>query len=159
MQNIPACSASLGSFSLPGELPTKGSQDQVDEKKSAKEDEGAEEERRRESGRSILIPVENVGPAFQGDALEDGEHGLKNVVEPRHPLVGSNPTIHAYQILHALASLATGLGILNKFFGDVVVAGTVEYSGEEFKANDGIDEDDKEDKQGDMEEWDHGLED
>ena len=56
-------------------------------------------------------------------------------------------------------SLATGLGILYKFFGDVVVAGTVEYSGEEFKANDGIDEDDKKDEQCNMEEWDHGLED
>ena len=159
MQDIPAGSTSLGSFSLPGELPTKGSQDQIDHKESAKEDEGAKEERWEESGRSILSPVEDVGPAFQGDALEDGKHGLKNVVEAGHPLVGSNPTIQACKTLHALASLATGLGILNKFVGDIVVTGTVEHSGEEFKTNDGIDEDDKEDKQCNMEEWDHGLED
>ena len=159
MQDIPACSTSLGSFSLPGELPTKGSQDQIDHKESAKEDEGTKEDRREESVRSILNPVEDVGPAFQGDALEDGKHGLKNVVEAGHPLVGSNPTIQACKILHALASLATGLGILNKFVGDVVVTGIVEHSGVEFKTNDGIDEDDKEDKQCNMEEWDHGLED
>ena len=109
--------------------------------------------------RSILSPVEDVSPAFQGDALKHGEHGLKNIVEPSHPLVGSNPTILACKTIQALAALATRLTILNKFIADVVVAGTVEYSGEEFKANDGVDENDKKDQHCDMEEWDHGLED
>ena len=145
MQDVPTRSASLGSFPLPWELPTKGSQHQIDHKEAAKEDKGAEEERWEDSTRSILGPVEDVSPAFQGDALEDGEHGLKNVVKPGHPLVGSNPTVHAYKTLQALASLATRLGIRNKFVGDVVVAGTVEDSREELKTNDGIDEDDEKD--------------
>ena len=159
MQDVPASSTSLGSFSFPWELPTEGSQHKINHKEATKEDKGAEEKRWEELTGSILSPVEDVSPAFQGDALENGEHGLKNIVEPSHPLVGSNPTILACKTIQALASLATRLRIRNKFVGHVVVAGTVEYSGEEFKANDGVDENDKKDQHCDMEEWDHGLED
>lgn len=64
MQHIPACSASLGSFALPWELPAERSQHQIHHKEAAKEDKGAEIEGREEHPRSILDPVEDVSPAF-----------------------------------------------------------------------------------------------
>ena len=35
--------------------------------------------------------VEEVGPPFHGDALEDGEDGEEDVVELRDPIIGTNP--------------------------------------------------------------------
>ena len=86
MQHVPACSTSLGSFALPWELPAEGSQHQIHHKEAAKEDKRAEEERWEDYTRSILGPVEDVSPAFQSDALEDGEHGLQNIVKSSHPI-------------------------------------------------------------------------
>ena len=106
-----------------------------------------------------MNPIEDVGPAFEGDAAEDGEHGLENIVESSHSIVGSDPTIQAHKTVQTLTTQATRLGIEDKFFGDVVVAGSVEDSREELKTNDGVDEDDEKDEESNMEEGDHRLED
>ena len=106
-----------------------------------------------------MNPIEDVGPAFKSDAAEDGEHGLENIVESSHSIVGSDPTIQAHKTVQTLTTQATRLGIEDKFFGDVVVAGSVENSREELKTNDGIDEDDEKDEESNMEEGDHRLED
>lgn len=40
-------------------------------------------------------PVENVGPAFHGDTLENGEHGEQKVVKVGDAVVGALPALSA----------------------------------------------------------------
>lgn len=44
-------------------------------------------------------PVENVGPALHGDALEHSEHGKQKVVEVGDAVVGSLPALFANCII------------------------------------------------------------
>lgn len=40
-------------------------------------------------------PVENVGPALHGDALEHSEHGKQKIVEVGDAVVGALPALPA----------------------------------------------------------------
>ena len=42
-------------------------------------------------------PVEDVGPALHGDALEDGQHGEADVVEGGDAAVGARPLLLAHR--------------------------------------------------------------
>ena len=42
---------------------------------------------------TVMDPVEDVRPALQGDALEDGEHGEDEVVKVGDAVVGTLPEL------------------------------------------------------------------
>ena len=42
-----------------------------------------------------MDPVEHVRPALQGDALEDRQHGLADIVEVCNPILGPIPILPA----------------------------------------------------------------
>jgi len=43
----------------------------------------------------VYYPVEDVGPALHGDALEHSEHGKQKVVEVGDAVVGALPALFA----------------------------------------------------------------
>ena len=100
-------------------------------------------------------PVKDLSPALQRDALEDGEHGVEEVVKVGDPIVGSVPVLPALCALRTLIGPSAWNGVLHHLIGVVVEAGFVEDAGEELQADDGVDKNDKNDEECNVKERNH----
>ena len=58
-------------------------------------------------------PVEHICPALEGDTLEDGEHGLSEVVEAGDAPLGSLPLPTALRSIRAVEDASTWRWILH----------------------------------------------
>ena len=50
----------------------------------------------KRTGSEYTYPVEDRGPAFHGDALEHGEHGVDDVVKAGDAMIGTDPLFQAF---------------------------------------------------------------
>ena len=105
--------------------------------------------------RSGTYPVKDLRPALQRDALEDGQHGVEEVVEVGDPVVGSVPVLPAFCALRTLIGSSTWYGVFHHLICVVVEAGFVEDAREELEANNGIDKNDKNDEECNVKERNH----
>ena len=60
-----------------------------------------------------IYPVKNLCPPLEGDALEDGEHGLDEVVEVGDAVVGAGPVLAAHRALGAVVVAPARDGLLH----------------------------------------------
>ena len=72
-----------------------------------------------------IYPVKNLCPPLEGDALEDGEHGLDEVVEVGDAVVGAGPVLAAHRALGAVVVAPARDGLLHHLVRVDVEAGLV----------------------------------
>ena len=105
--------------------------------------------------RRLTYPVKDLSPALQCDALEDGQHGVEEVVEVGDPVVGAVPVLPALGTLGTLVGSSTRNGVFHHLICVVVEAGFVQNAREELEADDGIDKNDKNDEERNVKERNH----
>ena len=86
-------SPGLGLFSLLGELSGEDTEDEVHDEEGAEDDHGDKVEPLPGPALGVVDPVEHVSPALQRDALEDGQHGLADIVKVGDPVLRSLPVV------------------------------------------------------------------
>ena len=102
-------------------------------------------------------PVENFCPALQSDALKHSQDGQNKVVKVCDPEVRSNPIFLTdfSSALVALEASTTGPRVRGgETVSPVDVASSVHGPHEHLQSDDGVDDDDKEDQQRDLDERD-----
>ena len=86
-------SPGLGLLSLLGELSGEDTEDEVHDEEGAEDDHGHKVEPLPGPALRVVDPVEHVGPSLQCDALEDGQHGLADVVKVGDPVLRPLPVV------------------------------------------------------------------
>ena len=104
----------------------------------------------------VTYPVEDLSPALESDALEDGQHGVEEVVEVGDAVVWSLPILPTLRAVGAVVGAPTRDGLLHHLVRVDVEAGLVKDPWEELQPDDGVDKNDKDDEECDVEERDHG---
>ena len=105
--------------------------------------------------RRRTYPVKDLSPSLQRDALEDGQHGVEEIVEVGDPVVGSVPVLPALRSLGTLVGSSTWNGVFHHLIRVVVEAGFMEDAREELQADNGIDKNDKNDEECNVKERNH----
>ena len=82
-------------FFLFSALPGEHSEDEVEHEEGADDDERDEVDPVEVAAHAVVGPVQDLRPALHGDALEDGEHGVADVVEGGDAVVGPLPLLQA----------------------------------------------------------------
>ena len=101
-------------------------------------------------------PVKDLCPSLQSDALEDSQHGVEEVVKVSYPVVWTLPVLPALGPVGTRVRPTAWDGLLHHLVRVDVEAGLMEDAGEELQTDDGVDENDKDDEESNVEERDHG---
>ena len=100
-------------------------------------------------------PVHDRSPAFIGNTLKNSEHRQAEVVEVGDSIVRSLPVATADEITFQLKVTLKAIGTarmrwIHHVTGDVVEARLMQFAGEQFEADDGVDDDDEDDEESDV---------
>ena len=76
-----------------GLLPGQHTENQVHDEEGAEDDHGDKVDELPCVSLAVVHPVQHVGPALEGDALEDGQHGLPDVVKVGDAVLRAFPVL------------------------------------------------------------------
>ena len=105
-------SSRLGLFSFFGKLSREDTENEVHDEERAEDDHGDEVEPLPSATLGVVDPVEHIRPALQGDALEDRQHGLPDIVEVCDPVLRALPVVSTDSPIRTLIETSTGGGLL-----------------------------------------------